>query len=384
MKRRLLELLCCPRCRGALGLRTVRVATPGAAGSAGRELVEEVIEGILSCSACGRTYPVLDAIPRLCPEPDPSERVALERLAAVRDVIVAPLPEAPGDPYARIEELVRAKSAPPLDAGEYSWRWVERDVQFRVRGCEAQDKYANTLRQHFERRPETLLDVGGGQGGLIKCLAERLGPVLSVMVDCDLEWAEVARLRCPDVEIVRADATCLPFRTGAIDLVVSQAMLEHVEAHDVALDELSRVTKSTLLLSWGPTRFSVYDLGHLDAPVTLLPKSVARHVAYLWHRLRRTGVPLKAIDDGLRTTFYVSTPHVRRRLARHGRVRNVFPEFMAFSLRSDYAYNLRGVRDVLRRHPVLTSLLLSSIAALHVEPNGYFLLEKDLGGGTGG
>jgi uncharacterized protein YbaR (Trm112 family)/SAM-dependent methyltransferase len=383
MKRRLLDLLCCPRCRGALGLRTVRVAVPGPAGPTGRDPVEEVVEGILSCSACGRTYPVLGTIPRLCPEPDPSERVALERLTAGRDMIVEPLPEAPRDPYARIEELVRAKSALPPNAGEYCRRWVEKDVQFRVRKCEEQDKYANTLRQHFDRRPETLLDVGGGQGGLIKCLSERLRPVLSVMVDCDLEWAEVARLRCPDVEIVRADATCLPFRSDAIDLVVSQAMLEHVEAHDVALDELSRVTKAALLLNWGPTRFSVYDLGHLDAPVTLLPKGVARHVAFLWHRLRRTGVTMKAIDDGLRTTFYVSTPHVRRRLACHGRVRNVFPEFMAFSLQSDYAYNLRGVREVLRRHPVLTSLLLSSIAALHVEPNGYFLLEKGPGGGTG-
>lgn len=385
MRRRLLELLCCPRCWGPLSLRAVRVAVPGPAGSAARDpLVEEVLEGILACSACGRTYPVLDAIPRLCPEPAPSERAALERLAAVRDMIVEPLPAAPGDPYARIEELVRAKSAPPPHTGEYSRRRVENDVQFRVRECEKQDKYANTIRRHFARRPETLLDVGGGQGGLIKCLTERFRPTLSVMVDCDLEWAEVARLRCPGIEIVRADATGLPFRDGAIDLVVSQAMLEHVEAYDAALDELGRVTAAALLLSWGPTRFSVYDLGHLDAPITLLPKSVGRLVAFLWHRLRRTGLSMEAIDDGLRTTFYISTTHVRRRLARHGRVRNVFPEFMAFSLQSDYAFNLHGVRDVLRRHPDLASLLLSSIAALHVEPNGYFLLEKGLGGGPGG
>lgn len=384
MKQRLLGLLCCPRCRGALALRAIRVGVPGTAGPAGRGPAEEVIEGVLSCAACGRSYPVLDAIPRLCPEPAPSERIALERLAAVRDTIVEPLPEVPGDPYARIEEMVRAKSAPPAGSGEYSRRWAEKDIQFRVRGCEEQDKYASTLRLHFARRPETLLDVGGGQGGLIKCLAERLQPALAVLVDCDLEWAEVARLRCPEVEVVRADATCLPFRSDAIDLVVSQAMLEHVEAHDAALDELARVTKAALLLSWGPTRFSVYDLGHLDAPVTLLPRAVARHVAFLWHRLRGTGVTMKAIEDELRTTFYISTPHVRRRLARHGRVRNVFREFMAFSLQSGYAYNLSGARDALRRHPALASLLLASIAALHVEPNGYFLLEKGLGGGSGG
>ena len=244
MRRRLLESLCCPHCRGPLGLRAVRVAAPGPGVSGAHDpLAEQVLEGVLACSACGRSYPVLDAIPRLCPELEPAERAALERLAAVRDTIVAPPAGAPGDPYARIEEVVRAKSAPPPDGGGYSRRRFENDVRFRVRDCEKQDKYANTLLRHFARRPGTLLDVGGGQGGLIKCLTERLRPALSVMVDCDLEWAEVARLRCPEVEIVRADATRLPFRTGAIELVVSQAMLEHVEACDAALDELCRVTR---------------------------------------------------------------------------------------------------------------------------------------------
>jgi SAM-dependent methyltransferase len=352
------------------------VAVPDPAGPAGRAALEEVVEGVLSCAGCGRAYPVLDAIPRLCPEPAPSESAALERLAATAEPVLERLPAPPADPYAKIEELVRAKSALSREAGEYARQRTENDVRFRVRECEKQDKYANTLRRHFDRRPGTLLDVGGGQGGLIKCLSERFQPALAILVDYDLEWAEVTRLRCPDVEVVKADATRLPLRSDAIDLVVSQAVLEHVEAYDAALDELARVTRGTLLLSWGPTRFSAYDLAHLDAPITLLPKAVGRQVAFLWHRLRRTGITMRAIDDGLRTTFYISTPHVRRRLARHGRVRNVFAEFMAFSLQSDYAFNLQGAREFLRRHPALASLLLRAIAALHVEPNGYFVMEK--------
>ena len=380
MKRRLLGSLCCPRCRSPLGLRAVRVAVPGPVDAATRDpLAEEVLEGILTCSGCGRAYPVLDAIPRLCPEPAPSEGAALERLAAARDTVVEPLPEAPGDPYPRIEELVRAKSAPPPDAGEYARRRFENDLRFRVRECEKQDKYANTLRRHVAGRPGSLLDLGGGQGGLIKCLTERFRPGLSILVDLDLEWAEVARLRCPDVEVVRADATCLPFRNDAVDVVVSQAMLEHIEAHDAAIDEMCRVTKTALLLCWGPNRSSAYDLGHLDAPITLLPKPLGRHVAFLWHRLRRTGLTMEAVDEGLRDIFYISTAHVRRRLARHGRVRNVFPEFMTFSLQSDYAFNLRGARDFLRRHPALARWLMSAMAALRVEPNCYYVLEKRAG-----
>jgi uncharacterized protein YbaR (Trm112 family) len=56
MRRRLLDLVCCPICRGTLAL------------TATLERGEEILEGELAC-ACGRAYPVNRGVPRLLADP---------------------------------------------------------------------------------------------------------------------------------------------------------------------------------------------------------------------------------------------------------------------------------------------------------------------------
>lgn len=56
MRRSLLEIVCCPVCRGDLEL-VVSFEDEGG----------EVIEGLLSCAACGVDYPIEDGIPNLLP-----------------------------------------------------------------------------------------------------------------------------------------------------------------------------------------------------------------------------------------------------------------------------------------------------------------------------
>jgi len=55
----LLEILCCPVCRGDLTL-TVR-----------RKDGEEIVDGTLACPKCPADYPIEDGIPNLLP---PDER----------------------------------------------------------------------------------------------------------------------------------------------------------------------------------------------------------------------------------------------------------------------------------------------------------------------
>jgi len=55
MKRRLLDWLACPVCRGALALTR---AVPDAG---------DILEGELRCGACGARYPIARGIPRLLP-----------------------------------------------------------------------------------------------------------------------------------------------------------------------------------------------------------------------------------------------------------------------------------------------------------------------------
>jgi uncharacterized protein YbaR (Trm112 family) len=55
MKRKLMEILCCPVCKGDLVLR-VDV-----------EDEKEILEGVLSCAACRVDYPIREGIPDLLP-----------------------------------------------------------------------------------------------------------------------------------------------------------------------------------------------------------------------------------------------------------------------------------------------------------------------------
>jgi uncharacterized protein YbaR (Trm112 family) len=55
MKRSLLDILCCPVCKGDLELR------------ASDELGGEILEGDLFCGKCVAEYPISDGIPDLLP-----------------------------------------------------------------------------------------------------------------------------------------------------------------------------------------------------------------------------------------------------------------------------------------------------------------------------
>jgi uncharacterized protein YbaR (Trm112 family) len=55
MKRKLLEILACPLCRGDLKLEIME------------EKDGEIRTGLLSCAACRQSYPIVDGIPNLLP-----------------------------------------------------------------------------------------------------------------------------------------------------------------------------------------------------------------------------------------------------------------------------------------------------------------------------
>ena len=55
MKRSLMDILCCPVCKGDLTLQ------------ADKENEKEILEGTLRCSACRVDYPIHEGIPNLLP-----------------------------------------------------------------------------------------------------------------------------------------------------------------------------------------------------------------------------------------------------------------------------------------------------------------------------
>jgi 2-polyprenyl-3-methyl-5-hydroxy-6-metoxy-1,4-benzoquinol methylase len=128
------------------------------------------------------------------------------------------------------------------------------------------DKYGSTnpivrrLMTGFERAldelfthaaPDSVLDVGCGEGVLTARWAERLGtrPVVGIdLADPKLEAQWAARRR-ENLEFRAVPAQELPFADDQFDLAAAIEVLEHVPDPDHTLAEMARVAKRYLLVS---------------------------------------------------------------------------------------------------------------------------------------
>jgi 2-polyprenyl-3-methyl-5-hydroxy-6-metoxy-1,4-benzoquinol methylase len=128
------------------------------------------------------------------------------------------------------------------------------------------DKYGSTnpvvkrLMAGFERTldellgkasPETILDVGCGEGVLVEKWADRPGVERIVGIDLEDEalQAEWARRQRPNVEYRAMPAENLPFEQGSFDLASAIEVLEHVPDPEHTVAEMARVARRHLLVS---------------------------------------------------------------------------------------------------------------------------------------
>ncbi|WP_228282063.1 class I SAM-dependent methyltransferase [Rubrobacter marinus] len=91
---------------------------------------------------------------------------------------------------------------------------------------------------------ENVLELGPGPGLTTDVLRERVPRLTAVEIDPRLESALRKRLGGTNVEVVRADATALPFPDGSFSAVLSFTMLHHVPSaalQDSLLAEARRV-----------------------------------------------------------------------------------------------------------------------------------------------
>lgn len=130
----------------------------------------------------------------------------------------------------------------------------------------------------------TVIDVGGGGGAFARRLARaarRRGRVLRVIV---VDRTTGLAGDDPDVLAVRADATALPFREAAADVVTASLLLHHLEPDAAArsLAEMRAVarravvvndllrTRLTLALVWLATRlFARHRFARHDGPLSV-------------------------------------------------------------------------------------------------------------------
>jgi 2-polyprenyl-3-methyl-5-hydroxy-6-metoxy-1,4-benzoquinol methylase len=112
--------------------------------------------------------------------------------------------------------------------------------------------FERTLDELFvQAAPESLLDVGCGEGVLIERWAARLAPRRVVGIDLEdpVLQAEWAKRTAPNLEYRVMKAENLPFADGEFDVATAIEVLEHVPDPEHTVAEMARVAKGHLLVS---------------------------------------------------------------------------------------------------------------------------------------
>lgn len=99
--------------------------------------------------------------------------------------------------------------------------------------------------------PESVLDVGCGEGVLTSEWAERLrdGRIVGIDLDDPKLRAEWDARRRPNLEYRVEEATSLSFEDGEFDMAAAIEVLEHVPEPEATLAEMARVARRHVLVS---------------------------------------------------------------------------------------------------------------------------------------
>lgn len=112
--------------------------------------------------------------------------------------------------------------------------------------------FESTLDELWEKAaPQSILDVGCGEGVLTEQWADKLagGRIVGIDLDDPKLRAEWAKRQRPNLEYRAEDATHLSFGDGEFDLASAIEVLEHVPDPERTVAEMARVAKRWLLVS---------------------------------------------------------------------------------------------------------------------------------------
>jgi SAM-dependent methyltransferase len=113
--------------------------------------------------------------------------------------------------------------------------------------------FEGTLEELFTQAdPQSLLDVGCGEGVLTHQWAQQLGEgrrVVGIDLDDPALHAEWAKRTAPNLEYRVMKAENLPFADGEFDAATAIEVLEHVPDAEHTVAEMARVAKRWLLVS---------------------------------------------------------------------------------------------------------------------------------------
>lgn len=109
--------------------------------------------------------------------------------------------------------------------------------------------YTDITKSLKEIHFESLLDIGCGEGFLLKSNASLLNDVKCIAIDFDPAEVADAKKNIDFCEVSEGSVYDISLEDGAVELVICTEVLEHLEFPEKALDEIFRVTSKYVLLS---------------------------------------------------------------------------------------------------------------------------------------
>jgi SAM-dependent methyltransferase len=205
MKQQLLSILVCPECKEGFQIEVISVEK------------EEIMEGTLSCSACGAGFPIQRGIPR----------------------------------FVQLDDYV--------DTFSFEWNKFH-DVQIDI--LNATDETERTLQGKTGWSPGDLkgkhvLDVGVGAGRFAEVVSRWGGEVVGIDLSFAVDAAYENVGKRENVHILQADLFHLPFREGTFDLMYSIGVLHHTPDTKKAFDAVVPYLKPG-----GEFAVFIYAYGH--------------------------------------------------------------------------------------------------------------------------
>lgn len=224
MKLRALDLLCCPMCRNHLSAVAWRETT-------------EVEDGLLTCKSCGRTYPIINGIPRLLPDPLVSQVVAYHNDFFTRYA------DQTADYRARAPQTAQGSwwAAEGKTVKSYSYQWRKFKEMFPEWEQVFLDSITPITPDFF--RGKVGIDGGCGFGRSIFYAASYGAEMIGLDLSEAIEAARENTRHLDGVHLVQGDIFHPPVKPASLDFAYSIGVLHHLPDPKAGFCSLTRLVK---------------------------------------------------------------------------------------------------------------------------------------------